>query len=116
MKGSGNRITVTLDPRQGLTFGSDQNQVGSQPGIRNAALAWTLMWELLQAAGWTAGAPRSLHRGRVILLNGQKFSDKRLTCNPAFTDWMMGWPPGWTDPQQPVTGWCHWLRRGRGAC
>jgi hypothetical protein len=37
------------------------------------------------------------------------------TSNPAFTDWVMGWPIGWTDCTQPVTEFALWLRRSRGA-
>lgn len=115
VKSSGNRITITMQPERGLVFGSDRNQVGKQPGIRNAAVSWTLMWQMMRAAGWTPGRPRYTHRCRVILLNGEKSSDGLLSLNPAFTDWMMGWPPGWTEPLRPVTGWSRWLRLARGA-
>lgn len=37
-----------------------------------------------------------------------------LTFNPNFSDWLMGWPIGWTDPTQPVTEWSLWLQRMRG--
>jgi hypothetical protein len=114
-KAAGNRACVTLTPEQGLQFRTDQNQSGSQVGLRNAAQAWTLLWDLLTASGWTPQRPRSSHRCRVILLNGEKHSDGHLTLNPAFSDWVMGWPPGWTDPLRPVTGWSRWLRQGRGA-
>jgi len=106
---------VTLSPELGLQFRTDQNQTGSQVGLRNAAQAWALLWDLLTASGWTPQRPRSSHRCRVILLNGEKHSDGLLTLNPAFSDWVMGWPPGWTDPLRPVTGWSRWLRQGRGA-
>jgi hypothetical protein len=97
----------------GLQFKTDQNQKGTQIGIRNAASAWTLMWELMIAVGWEPQGFRSSHRFRVILLSGEKHSDMHLSLNPAFTDWMMGWPVGWTDPLRPVTGWSQWLRRAR---
>jgi hypothetical protein len=50
-----------------------------------------------------------------------------LRLNPAFVEWLMGWPPGWTIPMpgslsrdptdsgSPETAWCHWLRRQRTA-
>jgi len=98
---------------EGIQFKTDQNQTGTQIGVKTAATAWTLMWELMMAAGWTPQRFRSSHRFRVILLNGEKYSEHPLTLNPAFTDWMMGWPSGWTDPLQPVTGWCQWLRHAR---
>lgn len=113
-RSSGNRACILGSPN-GIRFVKDENQVGSQMGLKNAASAWTMMWQLLLAAGWTPQSFRSSHRFRVILLNGEKHSTDALTLNPAFTDWMMGWPIGWTDPQRPVTGWSHWLRRARGS-
>jgi hypothetical protein len=71
---------------------------------------------MMLAAGWIPQRPNFSHRCRVTLLNGEKLSDGLLGLNPEFTDWVMGWPPGWTDPLQPVTGWSRWLRQGRGAC
>ena len=115
-KGSGNRACIQLYVVAGVMFRNDLNQTGSQLGIWNAAKAWTLMWDLLMAAGWQPQRPVSSHPCRVILLNGEKHSDGILSANPAFSDWMMGWPPGWTDPLQPVTGWSLWLQRARGAC
>ncbi|WP_245426310.1 DNA cytosine methyltransferase [Phyllobacterium bourgognense] len=41
-------------------------------------------------------------------------STNDLTFNPNFSDWIMGWPIGWTDPMQPVTGWSAWLQLMRG--
>lgn len=115
-KGSGNRACIMLSPERGVEFKNDLNQVGSQIGLWNAAKAWVLMWDLLMAAGWTPRRPASSPRCRVILLNGEKHSKGHLSSNPAFSDWMMGWPPGWTDPLQPETEWSHWLQRARGKC
>ncbi len=111
-KGSGNRACIVGSPA-GIQFKTDENQTGSQVGIKNAASAWTLMWELMSAAGWTPQPFRSSHRFRVILINGEKYSTDPLSLNPAFTDWLMGWPSGWTDPLRPVTEWSLWLRRMR---
>lgn len=48
-----------------------------------------------------------------------------LRLSPAFVEWLMGWPEGWTIPEpatpatdptacgSPATAWCHWLRRQR---
>jgi len=104
-RSAGNRACIRLGPERGLEFRTDQNQTGSQIGLRNAVLSWTLMWQLLQAAGWTPGRPASSHRCRVILLNGERYSEGTLTLNPAFSDWMMGCSPGLTDPLRPATGW-----------
>jgi hypothetical protein len=51
---------------------------------------------------------------RHLTLNaGPKSSIGDLTFNPNFSDWIMGWPIGWTDPTRPVSGWSVWLRRMR---
>jgi len=35
--------------------------------------------------------------------------------NPVFTEWLMGWPIGWTESAPAVTGWCRWQQHMRGA-
>lgn len=62
------------------------NQTGSQVGLKNAALSWTLMRVMMLAAGWTVRQPNSSHRCRVTLLNGEKLSDGLLGLNPEFTE------------------------------
>jgi len=37
----------------------------------------------------------------------------RVSLNPRFVEWLMGWPRGWTDCGSPVTEWCRWLRQSR---
>jgi hypothetical protein len=37
----------------------------------------------------------------------------RVSLNPLFVEWLMGWPRGWTDSGSPVTGWSRWLRQSR---
>ena len=37
----------------------------------------------------------------------------QMRLNPAFTEWLMGWPIGWTDFDPAATAWCHWLPRMR---
>ena len=44
-------------------------------------------------------------------LGDQVGSRKRL--NPIFTEWMMGWPLGWTDFARVEMESCHWWRRMR---
>lgn len=39
----------------------------------------------------------------------------RLSLNPSFVEWLMGWPPGWTDCGSPVMAFTHWLQRQRTA-
>lgn len=111
-KGSGNRACIIVGP-EGIRFLTDRNQSGKQVGIRNAAVSWTLLWDVLIASGWTPGPFPSSHRARVSFGNGEKHSSAGPALNPAFTDLLMGWPMGWTDPLQPVTGWSQWLQRAR---
>lgn len=111
----GNRISLRMAP--GLfQFVVDENQKGSQAGLRQAAVVWMLMWDMLQATGWVPGRLYSSPRCLVTLLPGDRHLDGRaiLQLNPSFTDWIMGWPSRWTDPLRPVTGWSRWLQRARG--
>lgn len=52
-------------------------------------------------------------RPRPGIMNNGDMSQMRL--NPAFTEWLMGWPIGWTDFGSAETEWCHWwqLMRSR---
>lgn len=101
----------------GVVTRTPTNLAGSQIGLRELAKSWTLLWLFLTALGMrpTAAATfpysRPLH---LILRAGTRLSPKDLTFNPAFTDWLMGWPPGWTDPLRPATAWSAWLPRMRG--
>lgn len=40
---------------------------------------------------------------------------RRLSLNPIFVEWLMGWPLGWTDCGSRVMEWSLWLRRQRTA-
>ncbi len=111
-KGSGNKAFIKVGP-EGLRFQHDLNQVGKQVGIKNAAPAWTLFWDILMASGWTPAPFPSSHWVRVSFGNGEKYSTAGPALNPAFTDHLMGWPMGWTEPLQPVTGWSPWQQRAR---
>ena len=37
----------------------------------------------------------------------------QMRLNPLFTEWLMGWPIGWTEFAPVETAWCHWLRHMR---
>lgn len=39
---------------------------------------------------------------------GPRSSEKGPTLNPRFVEWMMGWPPGWTDFACSETVFIHW--------
>jgi hypothetical protein len=94
----------------------DEHQLGKQMGLKNAALSWTLLWDLMTALGWTPQDPVSSLPYRVLLRSGELPLTPGPTLNPAFSDWIMGWPPGWTEPLRPVTAWSQWLQHARGAC
>lgn len=42
-------------------------------------------------------------------------SGECFRSSPAFWEWMMGWPTGWTACGSAGTGWSRWLRRSRSA-
>lgn len=54
----------------------------------------------------------STRRLHISLTAGPRLSVGDLTFNPNFSDWIMGWPIGWTDPTRPVTG----MPAGCGVC
>jgi len=110
----GNRTSIRMGPGR-FQFVADANQTGSQMSLLTAARTWALMWDLLKATGWTPGPIASSPRCQVTLLNGGLHSTQAQHLNPSFTDWMMGWPSGWTDPLRPVTAWSHWQQRARGS-
>ena len=72
--------------------------------------------DLLKAMGWQPRSPAASLPARLILKTGELSSTRGPTLNPAFSDWMMGWPPGWTEPLRPVTEWSRWLQLSHGAC
>lgn len=39
----------------------------------------------------------------------------RPQLNPAFVEWLMGWPPGWTSYACSATAWSHYRQRMRSA-
>lgn len=112
-----NRVELELSAT-GLRMRDDPHQVGSQISIGKAARLWTMIWMLVRACGGRPKGDFEFHsslRLHMSLEPGGRYSAGDLTYNPSFSDWIMGWPIGWTDPTQPVTGWSAWLQRMRGA-
>lgn len=109
-----NRADIEISEK-GLRFRPAIDQVGKQVSLTRASQLWTLVWLLVKALGLpkepTWASSRPLH---LTLQPGTRFSDGTLSSNPSFSDWMMGWPIGWSDPMRPVTGWSRWLQRARG--
>jgi hypothetical protein len=95
----------------------DPSQTGSQLALGKVARLWTHIWLLMKACGARPTKPFSFpstHPLHLTLNAGPRSSINDLTFNPNFSDWVMGWPIGWTDPMRPVTEWSAWLRRMRG--
>ena len=51
------------------------------------------------------------HQCQTTKESGVKFPH---TLNPAFCEWLMGWPIGWTELEPVGTALFHWSRRMRG--
>lgn len=95
----------------------DPDQTGSQIALGKAARLWTSIWMLIAACGARPTKAFSFPFSRPLHLTlnaGPRSSNGDLTFNPNFSDWIMGWPIGWTDPTRPVTEWSAWLQRMRG--
>ena len=50
------------------------------------------------------------HPDQMTLMTGEI---SQRTLNPRFTEWLMGWPTGWTELEPAATAWCLWWRRMR---
>jgi hypothetical protein len=91
---------------------------GGQFSLSNGARAWTALWLALRALGWTASATTATSPSsppvRLSFKPGSACLPGGLISNPLFYELAMGWPVGWTEPGQPVTGYAAWLRRSRG--
>ena len=75
-------------------------------------------WATPQTRDWkdtaSANVPTNSILGRQaprIMKNG---IESNLTLNPRFTEWLMGWPIGWTQFELAETEWFRWLRLMRG--
>jgi len=88
-----------------------------QFSLTNAARTWTTLWHLLQ--GLDAVPKRACRRSsrhvRVSFRHGSGSYVTGLVSNPAFFELVMGWPIGWTGPEEAVTGFAAWLQHSRGA-
>lgn len=110
-----NRVSLELS-QAGMKFRDCPLQTGSQVAIGKVARVWTLMWMIVRSCG-TPTTDFSFRHSlplHIDLQPGARYSTGDLTFNPNFSDWLMGWPIGWTAPTRPVTGWSAWLRQMRG--
>lgn len=46
-------------------------------------------------------------------MNTTSGRQSQLTLNPLFTEWLMGWPIGWTEFEPVATAWSRWWQRMR---
>lgn len=112
-----NRAELRLNAA-GMQWLPAADQTGSQVSIGEAGKNWSVMWRVCRAMGWTPGPMPAFPYSRPVLATirpGSGCSPGEWTLNPAFLDWLMGWPIGWSDITQPVTAFAPWLRRSRGA-
>lgn len=117
----------TMDAR-GRTYTRD----GGEKGKERLALTGPAS----AVAEWATEAPttpeslsfQSIHLVRANEAVGapsSSTSPSLLRLAPEFTEWLMGWPPGWTIPSPgsmrreptasapPATAWSHWQQRQR---
>ncbi|MEP9401841.1 hypothetical protein [Sphingomonas sp. VNH70] len=92
------------------------HESGGQFGLGETARSWTALWLTLKATGWNASMAScpSSHPVRVSFKHGTGSYITTLRSNPRFYEMTMGWPIGWSDPAQPVTGYVRWLHHARG--
>jgi hypothetical protein len=94
--------------------GLNPRNMGQYP-LQNAARAWTIFWQTLQALGWQPEARMaSSHPVRLSFTIGHNSYHTSLKPNPRFYEKMMGWPDMWSEPEAQVTEFAAWLRRSRG--
>lgn len=107
---NGNHPLVEVGP-DGVRFIKDR----FQPSLLTAARTWLAIRILQEAGLMTSADCLSSLRVHLSIRLGPECSAPGRTFNPNFSDWMMGWPSGWTDPEAPATEWSHWLQRSRTA-
>ena len=110
------RIELELSAK-GMKFRNDPRQVGSQIALGKVARLWTHIWLLIRMTGAVPATAANFPSTRPLHISlnaGPRSSPGDLTFNPNFSDWIMGWPIGWTDPTRPVTGFARWRQRMRG--
>lgn len=54
-------------------------------------------------------------QGQTRFLSGEEYLAIARSLNPLFTEWLMGWPLGWTASEVAETEWFRWKRHMRSA-
>ena len=87
--------------------------------LRDHSVHAVQSWATPQARDWKDGnaknqTPTNSILGRQaprVMMSG---SESQITLNPQFTEWLMGWPIGWTESELAETEWFRWLQLMRG--
>lgn len=66
-----------------------------------------------EASSYSLPAPATAQHGQPSPAPDPTSSRPQL--NPAFVEWLMGWPPGWTSYACSATAWSHYRQRMRSA-
>jgi hypothetical protein len=88
----------------------------SKPGGRHSGTTLTdalvRSWPTPSARDWRSGGSNLIGTNSRPLSEVAAGGDSTKRLNPAFVEWMMGWPIGWTDCERAVTeSFRSWLRK-----
>jgi hypothetical protein len=94
-------------PRVGGGGGVGNVRKDTKSRLEDQIVEWDLknkIHEILDfLASGTTGSP-SFHRAQTVLISGETSSNKgrntSRAINPNFGEWLMNWPPLWTDPRR----------------
>jgi len=87
--------------------------------LRDHSVHAVKSWATPQARDWKDGdaknqAPTNSILGRQAPRAMMGGSESQITLNPQFTNWLMGWPIGWTKFEPLEMEWCRWFALMRG--
>lgn len=83
-------------------------------GLKNTAENWATPTTRDWKDTANANVPVNSLLGRQAPQIMKDGTESQITLNPRFTEWLMGWPVGWTEFELAETEWFHWLQRMRG--
>lgn len=83
-------------------------------GLKNTAENWATPTTRDWKDTANANVPVNSLLGRQAPQIMKDGTESQITLNPRFTEWLMGWPIGWTEFELAETEWFRWLQRMRG--